>query len=293
MSDMDSEQNEAAQKGQGEPARSAPSQNEDSFWEEPWPPEEDAVPPEPAWLSSLEVGTPPEPAWDDPIWGEEPPSRIKEGAMHPSGQWQVVIKCWRGQDEAFVRNVHTNQYAWRPKEAEMIVWSPDGTEAAVIRKHYELALDHQGILLRQEFWYAFDRYTWPEQKRLSACPIRMPSGWIRFVAISPRKDLAIFQWISYTGETGLEYIVLSEEGDYQLRNSGFRAVIDPRWLELDLAQSSSDLPVRHKWPTYPVFSPSGRFIALALDGDWDYIQGQYVTPALENLYRLGELFILD
>lgn len=305
---MDNKQNEAAQKGQGKPARPAPSQNEDTNWEELWLPEEEAVPPEPAWLADLfeqmplppepddvaelawtmdtseEVPTPPELPWYERYWIDDAEEwDDSPGPIHPSGRWEILnIFSWHPEDRkwyAVVRDVKTKKWVWIPDEAILIAWSPDGQEAAVICER------------RYKPWHTFERYTWPECKQISACPIYMPTGWPIYIAFSPRKDMAVFQWTDQ-GEAGLEFIILSEDGDYQLRHSVFPQVLDPRWRAFDVVKISGGFPVMYNGFIHPVFSPTGRYIAVGLAGEW-YPPYGYISPSIGQASRAGVLYILD
>ncbi len=322
---MNNEQKHAAEKSQGEQPHPDSLQKEDPSWEELWLPEEDAVPSEPAWLVALyeqmllppepddvseaawiidtseEAPTPPEPPWYERYWIDDPKEwEDSPGPIHPSGRWQVLYifglydNDWLGH--AVVCDVETKKWVWIPDEAQEIAWSPDGREVGVIREFYECDPNHPVIrgspLQRVGNWHTFERYTWPERKQISVCPIHMPIGWPIYVAISPCKDMAVFLWHDQ-GEAGLEFIALSEEGDYQIRNTEFPKVLDPTWRAFHIVNRSGGFPVMHALPTNPAFSPSGRFIALGLTGQKESHQGQIAAPAFGNLYRLGEIFILD
>lgn len=250
---------------------------------------------EPAWLVEYfeQVSPPPEPAWDDPLfWGDEARDRVvQEGPLHPSGRWHVLQGWGDNWRSAIVCDTTTKHTVWGPAGAILIAWSPDGDQVGIIREHYtyNLAL-HRIVATRfqSEYCYVFERYTWPTLHQLGVCTLQMPTGWPILLTLWPEQQVAVFQWRDQ-GESGLEFIHLSEAGDQQLRNAGFPQIAGrtPKTFHPPggIAVGTAEL-------TGPAFSPSGRFIAVGLAGNVD-MQGQVIEPRIEGILLLGEVLILD
>jgi hypothetical protein len=220
------------------------------------------------------------------------------GAIHPSGKWQVVT-TWLGEAtrrQARVVDVETRITVWKPEGAIEIAWSPDGSRAGVIREEYEPAPDHPesiGTPLQNQFLQNFQRYSWPEKLLLGRCDIWLPMGWISHLALSPRNDLALFQWFDQ-GESGLEFIILSHQGDHQEPDPGFTRVFNLAGRFNGMIANGA-FPLPHTYVTSAIFSPSGRYIAVGLSGDWDYHEQEdvYLLHTHGTLYLLGQVLVLD
>jgi hypothetical protein len=218
------------------------------------------VPPEPDWLAETLEHREAE-DWDDAtFWDYQ-----WAGSLHPSGQWRVWLRENKYERQAVVEDVRPNvPWTWMPEDAVLIEWSPDGHEVGVIRGYCESDPYNYVPYLRsigesEQFFYAFDRYTWPHLKLLNSCLIPAPTGWPVSLVISPRRDLAVLQWADYS-KSGIEFIILSPEKDYQPDHFRFSQV--GNLAGQDLQSSAGGLLLMHGAPTKSVFSPSGRFIIL-------------------------------
>lgn len=256
-----------------------------------------ALPFEPSWLVEdfEQVPPPPEPSWDDPLfWGEEARDRVVEkGRSHPSGRWYLVHCAWGANERSVtVYDTVTKRTAWAPAGAILIDWSPEGDEIAAIREVYTYNPALHRIIgspLQSEFRYSFERYSWPTLHQLGACTLQMPTGWPVQLDHWPTQQVAVFQWWDQS-ESGLEFIHVSEAGDQQLQHAGFPEV--EGWTAKTFFPPGG-IALATTWVMGPTFSPSGRFIALGLPGNFD-AEGHVITPTgEEETLLLGELLILD
>ena len=137
---------------------------------------------------------------------------------------------WAPDDEGSLAGVwdeQTGMLVWAPR-AVAICWLRGGREVAVATEQYATE---------------FERWSWPERERLSSCEVAHREGWADFVTVSPTDELAVVRWIDQT-EAGFELVEIHPDGDRQLKRKGYRTG------ESNLIEG-------------PVFSPSGRFLALS------------------------------
>lgn len=167
-------------------------------------------------------------------------------------------------------NVETRELVWEPEGASCLAWNADGSEIGLIREYYEYdPKAHRviGSALQSEFTYRWERHSWPDKALISSCPITMPTGWPEATAISPRGNLAVFQWFDQ-GESGLEFLTLTEDGDFQLLDTGLPLSASIR--SLCLRPGGNGYPVGSNLATLPAFSPDGRFIVFGWQADWTW-----------------------
>lgn len=199
-----------------------------------------------------------------------------------------------------VWDVQTHEINWAPEHTIAIAWFPGGNEVGLLRERYTynpFAHTIIGTALQSEHAYTWERRAWPEKTPISSCLLRMPTGWPQYLAISPRHNLAVFQWFDQC-ESGLEFITITEDGDFHLLDSGFPVSdsINPRYLR----PQGNGFPIGSNLATAPVFSPDGRYLVFGWhpDGVWWAAQaeGEYLTdetPARVGECRVGFIEVLD
>ena len=197
-------------------------------------------------------------------------------------------------------NVDTRKIVWSPDNATAMAWDADGREICLIREQYSFdPAAHQivGGALEREYKYTWERYTWPEKRLITSCPLIMPTGWPEYVAVSPGHTLAVFQWFDQS-ESGLEFITITEHGDFQLLETGLR--ISENVTSRCLRANGNGYPVGSNLATAPTFSPNGRYVVFGWHDDWTWWanskDGHYVTNdtlARVEECRVGFLEIID
>jgi hypothetical protein len=196
--------------------------------------------------------------------------------------------------------IRTGRIVWAPENTIAMAWCADGKEICMLRERYDYdPAAHQiiGGALQSEFTYSWERRTWPEKTLISSCPLIMPTGWPTDLAISPCHTLAAFQW-SDQGESGLEFLTITEDGDFQLLDTGLP--ISKSVTPLCFRSDGNAYPISSNLVTAPTFSQDGRYIVFGWHDDWAWWanrgDGQYVTNetlAKVGKCRIGFLEIID
>jgi hypothetical protein len=181
-------------------------------------------------------------------------------ARHPDGRHVAMRTGWAADEEgerAGVWDEQTGALVWAP-QAVALCWLRDGFEIALVTDKY--AGD-------------FERWSWPDRERLSSSPLTHAEGWVDHAVVSP-KDLAAVRWIDQT-EAGFELVAIGNAGDRQLKRKGWRV------KGTNLVDG-------------PVFSPSGRFLALSVGNAGWWRQGDEVDgPSEGGRFEAGEAAIFD
>lgn len=187
-------------------------------------------------------------------------------------------------------NVETRKIVWKSEGVRALAWNVDGTELGLIRERYDYDPTAHGLIgsaLQSEFSYTWERRSWPDQELISSCPITMPTGWPEAVAISPRGNLAVFQWFDQE-ESGLEFLTLSQAGDFQLLDTGLPLSSSVR--PICLRAGGNGYPVGSSLATLPAFSPDGRYIVFGWQDAWewwaDLLLGEMVDE--DTVAKVGE-----
>jgi len=167
-------------------------------------------------------------------------------------------------------DVQTHKLIWESEGVIALTWNSDGSELGLIREQYAYDPTAHAIIgsaLQREFSYTWERLSWPEKGLLHSCPITMPMGWPATLAISPRGNLAVFQWFDQC-ESGLEFLTLTPEGDFQLPETGLplSSSVRPNCLRT----GGNGYPIGSNLATLPVFSLDGRFLVFGWQDDWEW-----------------------
>jgi hypothetical protein len=193
----------------------------------------------------------------EPLRGQAP---VRALDRHPDGRHVALATGWGPADgeDAGVWDEQTGKVVWAPR-AVALCWLRGGSEVALVTEQYS---------------GDFERWSWPGRERLSGIPLVHREGWVDHVAVSPRDDLAAVRWIDQT-EAGFELVSLGRGGDAQLKGRGWRVG------GTNLVEG-------------PVFSPSGRFLALSvgLAGWWrrgDDVDG----PSEGGRFEAGQAAVFD
>lgn len=197
-------------------------------------------------------------------------------------------------------DVGTRKLVWKPEGMIALAWNADGSELGLIRERYVYDPTAHAVIgsaLQREFSYTWERRSWPEKELLHSCSITMPTGWPAALAISPRGNLAVFQWFDQC-ESGLEFLTLTPEGDFQLRDTGLplSSSVRPICLRAD----GNGYPIGFNLATLPAFSLDGRFLVFGWQDDWawwiDLPPGAPLednTPARVGECQIGIFEIID
>lgn len=234
----------------------------------------------------------------------ESPFRVL--SRHPDGQLvalQVVTSHPQARTTAEFSALwdgETGKLVWAPQGVHALALNEDGSELGLIRERYvydPTAHVIIGSALQSEFSYTWERRSWPEKSLLHSCPIIMPTGWPEALAISPRGNLAVFQWFDQC-ESGLEFLSLTPEGDFQLRYTGLplSGSVRPICLRFD----GNGYPIGSNLATLPAFSPDGRFLVFGWQDDWVWwadlppnAAPEDDTPARVGECQVGVFEIID
>jgi hypothetical protein len=229
----------------------------------------------------------------EPLMGEAPFRMLSRHANGLLVALQIVTDHPQAGTTSFfsaIWNLESRTLVWKPDGVSALAWNVDGNEIGLIREHY--AYDPTahvviGSALQSEFTYIWERRSWPDKELISSCPITMPTGWPEAVAISPLGNLAVFQWFDQ-GESGLEFLTLTKDGDFQLLDTGLplSSSVSP----ICLRSGGNGYPVGSNLATLPAFSPDGRFLIFgwqdALAWWADLLPGAYVND--DTLAKVGE-----
>lgn len=195
---------------------------------------------------------------------------------------------------------HTRRLVWAPENVIAMAWGSDGKEVGLLRERYTYDPGMHAIIgsaLQSEFTYTWERRTWPEQMLLSSCPLVIPTGWPETLAISPRHTLAAFQWFDQS-ESGLEFISLTEDGDFQLLETGLpiSTSVTPHCFR----PGGNGYPIGSNLATAPAFSPDGRYLVFGWHDEWtwwaDLGEDAFLTdetPSKVGPCHAGFLEVLD
>jgi hypothetical protein len=188
----------------------------------------------------------------------------------------------------------TGKLVWAPEDTIALTWLSDGREVGLIREHYRYRPELHGIVgsaFQSEFTHTWERRAWPEETLLSSCPIKFPMGWPTGLVVSPRSDIAIVQWFDQ-GESGLEFIAITQKGDQQILKTGFPLLDD--LSRGSIRPDGNGFPLPSNLATEPVFSPDGRFILIGWQDWWEWWNEEHEDeiPASGGLYHIGALAVL-
>jgi hypothetical protein len=180
---------------------------------------------------------------------------------HPDGRHVVMRTGWSAGDEGERTGVwdeQTGELVWAPQAAAMC-WLRGGSELALVTEQYS---------------GDFERWSWPGRERLSRGPLSHRDGWVDDLAVSPKDDLAAVRWIDQT-EAGFELIAIGDENDEQLKGKRWRVggtnLVDG-----------------------PVFSPSGRFLALSVGhAGWWRTGADVDGPSEGGRFEAGRAVVFD
>ena len=159
---------------------------------------------------------------------------------------------------------------WAPTNTIAMAWLHQGREVALLREGYDPQPEMHKVIgspLQSEFTYTWERCSWPEKQFISSCSIIMPTGWPTALTISPCADLATFQWMDQ-GESGLEFIAISDQGDHQVLQTGLPILENV--TDLCFRSSGNGFPIGSNLMAPPVFSPDGRYIVFAWQDGWKW-----------------------
>jgi hypothetical protein len=225
---------------------------------------------------------------------DEAPFRVL--SLHPNGllaALQVVTdhpQAGNTAEFSAIWNIETRSLVWQPEGVSALAWNVDGKEIGLIREHYDYDPTAHvliGSALQSEFTYTWERLSWPEKELISSCPITIPTGWPEAIAISPRGNLAVFQWFDQ-GESGLEFLTLTKDSDFQLLDAGLPLSSSVR--SNCLRSNGNGYPVGSNLATLPAFSPDGRYLVFGWQDAWawwaDLLPGAYVNN--DTLAKVGE-----
>jgi hypothetical protein len=180
---------------------------------------------------------------------------------HPDRRHVAMRTGWAAGDDgeqAGVWDVRTGGLVWAP-QAVAICWLRNGSEVALVTEQYS---------------GDFERWSWPDRERLSRGPLTHREGWVDHVVVSPKDDLAAVRWLDQT-EAGFELVGLGGESDEQLKGKGWRV------KGTNLVDG-------------PVFSPSGRFLALSVGHAGWWRKGDDVDgPSEGGRFEAGHAAIFD
>jgi hypothetical protein len=194
----------------------------------------------------------------EPLKGQAPQQVLDR---HPDGRHVAMRTGWAADDEGELAGVwddQTGELVWAP-QAVAICWLRDGSEVALVTEQYS---------------GDFERWSWPGRERLGRGPLTHREGWVDRVSVSPKDDLAAVRWIDQT-EAGFELVAIRDEGDEQLKGKG--------WLVKGTNLVDG-----------PVFSPSGRFLALSVGNAGWWREGDDVDgPSEGGLFEAGQAAIFD
>jgi hypothetical protein len=167
--------------------------------------------------------------------------------QHPDGQHvalqaNVWIRC--ATTRAGVWDVASGKLVWEPQDTLALCWNQDGDEIYLVRDSYQRSPDHPDRIIgpaQHETTYFFERWAWCDPVMTGRCTIRPPTGWLDYVTVSPRGNLAAIRWIEQDC-AGIVLVVLLGDGVQQLPAAQFRT----EWNHV----------------SRPIFSPNGRYLVL-------------------------------
>lgn len=176
----------------------------------------------------------------------------------------------------------TADLVWAPENALALCWR-GADEVVLLREQYSddgrEGIDPSRRSPHGAYTYYLERHSWPPRNLLAVCPLRLclPDARPSAVTLSPGSDLAVVQWFSSDPPCeGIELVALQPRSAYQLDNAGYRA-------------ASNDT-------TRPVFSPDGRYLAIASRRDIWWTQQPnafYDVPSEGGQFTVGQLVLLD
>lgn len=187
-----------------------------------------------------------------------------------------------------VWHLQSGALIWAPNNTIALAWLGGGHEVALLRERCDPDPERHPVLgspLQTEFTYTWERRTWPGKELIHSCQICMPTGWPTALAISPCSDLAAFQWKDQ-GESGLEFIAISQRGDHQIMHT--ELPILENVTDLCFRPEGNGFPIGSNLTSPPTFSPDGRFIIFACQNGWDWWTGQGRMP---NTASTADLFL--
>lgn len=199
---------------------------------------------------------------------------------HPAGGLAALQGYIGSAEQAAIFDLTSGRILWQPEGVPALCWLPHSDNVLLIRDLYQRDPElHEGAIkilspLQCEFLHYLECWSWPEKRRLSGCEITFPTGWLTFIARSPRGNLAVVQWQEQDA-SGIELFALTETGPYPLPNAGYRA--------------DSNLT------DYALFCPDGRYLVLACTKRYWWEPGDetddLVSPG--GHFQVGEVAVLD
>ena len=212
------------------------------------------------------------------IRGKQPHALLDR---HPDGIFVALQAPDSPLDRAGIWNVETRRLVWEPEETVALCWLRGGMEAGLIRYVYQHDPErHLGKVviaspLQSEHKWSFERWSWPEKRRLRTIQITSPTGWFSHVVADPAGGTVAALWMEQDC-AGVELIELDRYGDLQVVGRG--------------------LQVDSNWVTGPVFSPDGQLLLLFCgQGDPWWAPGKYDedAPSPGGTFDFGEVVVYD
>jgi len=213
--------------------------------------------------------------------GEEPTILCGRHPSEPLVAMQVA-PIEPPHERVAVWDTTTADLVWAPENALALCWR-GADEVVLLREQYSddgrNDIDPARSSLHGAYTYYLERHSWPPRSLLAVCPLRLclPEARPVYVALSPGDELVAVQWLSFDpSREGLELVALRPRGDHQVDNAGYRAAGDHI--------------------SRPVFSPDGRYLAVAShwDGWWTQQPNAHCdVPSEGGRFTVGQLVLLD
>lgn len=244
-----------------------------------------------------------------PLNGSAPFRFVSAHSTEPLVALQAFLEAQQTMQARIVSRTHMRCAIWNRETCELVcepegaialTWNAEGNEMGMVREysHQPSVYDVEPVNL---FRYAWERYSWPDQKVLQTCTLSYSTNWPEFVVFSPLGDLAVVQWFE-AEKSGLHFIGMSEDGDTLLDDEDMPLIE----REDDVAEEESEEEEKFDWhlflygekkeeedrrffvetnlTTRPVFSPGGRFIVFC----WQERQ-HWWTDVSDDMYVKGDL----
>jgi hypothetical protein len=200
--------------------------------------------------------------------------------LHPAGGLAALQGYTNSTNQAAVFDLASGHILWQPEGVPALCWLPNSGNILLIRDLYQRDPElHEGPIkihspLQSEFLHSVECWSWPEKRRLSGCELKVPTGWLTYIAASPRGNLAVVQW-QEQDDSGIELFALTGADPHPLPKAGYRA-------GTHLTE-------------YALFSPDGRYLVLACTvPDWwepDEENDSPVSPG--GNFQVGEIVVLN
>lgn len=211
----------------------------------------------------------------EPLHGDHPVIVLDE---HSRGQFIAMRVTATDVDgeRAAIWSTETRKIVWLPENVNAICWTPDGKEILLVREFYQRQPEKHKIIvtpLQSEYSYFLECRSWPDKELIAQCEIALPNGWIVGLLASPMRTLVCCVWNDQQ-EAGVELFSIAGKEVRQLDGRGYQGKFS------NLLED-------------PVFSPDGRYLALAYGNYAWWSADDPETPSLGGECTVGWVVVGD